>query len=150
MKLATSFVVMASLGLFMYGHCAGAAETIGYVRVIQGDAYLVQAGQQSKAALDAPVTQGSLIRTGPGAALGITFKDNTVMALGPATELSVDDYLYSPRQGRFKLAATLNKGTLAYLSGAIAKQNPDGVRLKTPTGAIGVRGSHFAIKVDDQ
>lgn len=150
LNLRASVLALACFGLFMHGLSADAADTIGYVRVIQGDAYVVQAGQETKAALDTPVTEGSLIRTGAGASLGITFKDNTVMALGPATEISVDNYLYSPRQGHFKLDATLNKGTLAYLSGAIAKQNPDGVMLKTPTGAIGVRGSHFAIKVDDQ
>jgi hypothetical protein len=126
-----------------------AADTIGYIRVIKGDAYLTQNGKDTKAAMDSPVTQGSLIKTDVGASLGITFKDNTVMALGPATEISIDDYAYSPRQGSFKLDATLSKGTLAYLSGAIAKQNPDGVMLKTPTGKVGVRGSHFAIKVDE-
>ncbi|MDD5365291.1 MAG: FecR family protein [Gallionellaceae bacterium] len=150
LNLRAPVFVLASLGLFMLGDYAVAAEAIGYVRVLRGDAKLVQAGQETQAAMAAPVTQGSLIRTGPGASLGIIFKDNTVMALGPATEISIDNYLYSPSQGRFKLDATLSKGTLAYLSGAIAKQNPEGVLLKTPTGAIGVRGSHFAIKVDDR
>jgi len=49
-----------------------------------------------------------------------------------------------------KLGATMAKGTLAYLSGAIAKIKPDAVSVKTPTGTIGVRGTHFVLKVEEE
>ena len=35
-----------------------------------------------------------------------------------------------------------------YRSGVIAKLRPDAVALKTPTGTIGVRGTHFVVKVE--
>jgi hypothetical protein len=78
----------------------------------------------------------------------VTFKDNTVMSFGPDTELTVDEYLYAPNKGNLKLGASLAKGTLAYLSGAIGKIKPDAVSVKTPTGTIGVRGTHFVVKVE--
>ncbi|TCJ11798.1 hypothetical protein EZJ19_14165 [Parasulfuritortus cantonensis] len=127
-----------------------AADVAGYVRALHGDAYLTVDGQRSPAAADAPVSAGTRIETGSGASLGIVFKDNTVLSVGPGSALSLVDYAYAPSHGEFKLDATLEKGTLAYLAGAIAKQNPGGVMLKTPTGSVGVRGSHFAIKVDNQ
>lgn len=150
LKYRPAVLALASFGLFSHALLAGADDAIGYVRAIQGDAYLVQDGRQAKVAMDTPVTRGSLIKTEAGASLGVTFKDNTVMSLGPVSELRLDQYVYAPRLGDFKLDATLDRGTLAYLSGAIAKQNPAGVMLRTPTGAIGVRGSHFAIKIVDQ
>jgi hypothetical protein len=121
---------------------------IGYVKTVKGEAYVISAGQQVKAALGTPILTGSILKTGANASLGITFKDNTVMAFGPDTELTVDEYLYSPNKGKLKLAASLAKGTLAYLSGAIAKIKPDAVSVKTPTGTIGVRGTHFAVRVE--
>jgi hypothetical protein len=124
------------------------ASVIGYVKTVKGDATVTSAGQTVKAIVGTPLQAGSVIRTGANAALGITFKDNTVMSFGPDTELTVDDYAYAPNKGNLKLGASLAKGTLAYLSGAIAKIKPDAVSVKTPTGTIGVRGTHFVVRVE--
>lgn len=122
---------------------------IGYVKTVKGDAMVITGGQQVKAEVGTPVVAGSKLKTGANGSMGVTFKDNTVMSFGPNTELTVDEYLYSPNQGKLKLGATMAKGTLAYLSGAIAKIKPDAVTVKTPTGTIGVRGTHFVVKVDE-
>ncbi len=121
---------------------------IGYVKTVKGEASVVNAGQQVKAVVGTPIMIGSILRTGANASLGVTFKDNTVMSFGPDTELTVDEYLYAPNKGNLKLGASLAKGTLAYLSGAIAKIKPDAVSVKTPTGTIGVRGTHFVVRVE--
>ena len=96
----------------------------------------------------APVFQGSSLRTGPASALGVTFRDNTVMSFGPDTELTVDEYLYQPTQNQGRLGTRISKGTLNYVSGAIARVRPDAVSVTTPTGTIGVRGTQFLLKVD--
>lgn len=111
---------------------------------------VISEGQQAKAAVGTPVMAGSKLKTGSSGSMGVTFKDNTVMSIGPNTELTVDEYLYAPSKGKLKLGATMAKGTLAYLSGAIAKIKPDAVTVKTPTGTIGVRGTHFVLKVEDE
>lgn len=123
---------------------------IGYVKNVKGDALVINGNQQVKAEVGTPVVTGSKLKTGSNASMGITFKDNTVMSFGPNTELTVDEYLYAPNSGKLKLGATMAKGTLAYLSGAIAKIKPDAVSVKTPTGTIGVRGTHFVVKVEDE
>jgi hypothetical protein len=123
---------------------------IGYVKTVKGDAMVISEGQQAKAAVGTPVMSGSKLKTGSSGSMGVTFKDNTVMSIGPNTELTVDEYLYAPSKGKLKLGATMAKGTLAYLSGAIAKIKPDAVTVKTPTGTIGVRGTHFVLKVEDE
>lgn len=128
---------------------AQAGEAIvGYVKTVKGEAFVVSAGKPVKAVLGTPIQSGSTLRTGAKSSMGITFKDNTVMSFGPDTELTVDEYIYAPNQGKLKLGASLAKGTLAYLSGAIAKIKPDAVSVKTPTGTIGVRGTHFVVKVE--
>ena len=123
---------------------------IGYVKTVKGDALVINGDQQVKATVGTPIVSGSQLKTGPNASLGVTFKDNTVMSFGPDTELTVDEYLYAPNKGKLRLGATMAKGTLAYLSGAIAKIKPDAVSVKTPTGTIGVRGTHFVLKVMDE
>lgn len=61
----------------------------------------------------------------------------------------VDEYLYEPARGQRRLSTRLIKGTLNYLSGVIAKLQPDAVMVKTPTGIIGERGTQFVAKVQD-
>ena len=58
-----------------------------------------------------PVFLGSKLGTGAKSSLGVTFKDDTVMSFGPDTELTVDEYMYAPAQGKLKLAASLLRGS---------------------------------------
>lgn len=127
---------------------AFADEPVGYVKTVEGIASITTAGTQITATVGSSVFQGSHIQTGSGASLGITFKDNTVMSFGPDTQLTVDDYAFNPNQAQVRLTSRLTKGTLNYVSGAIAKINPEAVSIKTPTGIIGVRGTNFLVKVE--
>ena len=97
----------------------------------------------------ASFTVGAVMRTGRTGTLGVTLKDNTVMSFGPDTEVVVDDYLFDPGQGGLKLAASITRGTMNFVSGLIAKLRPDAQSVRTPTGTIGVRGTQFLVKVDD-
>jgi hypothetical protein len=80
--------------------------------------------------------------------MGVTLADNTVMSFGPNTEVSLDAFLYKPDQGDLKLSTRISRGTLNFISGVIAKLKPEAVEINTPTGTIGVRGTHFLVKVD--
>jgi hypothetical protein len=126
-----------------------AQEAIGYVKTVAGEASVVTAGKPAKAVVGTPVHQGSVLKTGAKSSMGVTFKDETVMSFGPDTELTVDEYLYAPSQGKLKMGSKLTKGSLNYVSGVIAKLQPDAVSVGTPTGTIGVRGTQFLVKVED-
>jgi len=120
---------------------------IGYVKTAQGDASVVAAGMAIKAEPGTPVKTTNVLKTGPQGSLGITLKDNTLLSIGPDTELVVDDYVYNPAQDELKLVASLRRGSLNYVSGVIARLKPAAVSVRTPTGTIGVRGTHFVAKV---
>ena len=73
---------------------------------------------------------------------------DTLLSIGPNSELVVDEFAYSPGRSELTLLVRLSKGTLHYISGVIAKLRPEGVAVKTPTGLIGVRGTEFLLRVD--
>ena len=123
-------------------------EPVGYVKTVTGEAWVTTAGQRTIAQPGTAVLLGSQLKTLPAATLGVTFKDNTLMAFGPDTEMTVDEYLYAPAQGQLRLGTQLVKGSLNYVSGVIAKLRPEAVTVKTPTGIIGVRGTQFVVKVE--
>jgi hypothetical protein len=122
---------------------------IGYIKTVRADAWLVIGGTPVIAQPGMAVQPGQVLRTGPRGSIGVTFKDNTIMALGPDTELVVDEYLYAPGRGDLKLSATLSRGTLQYISGIIARLKPEGVSVKTPVGIIGVRGTRYLVLVGE-
>lgn len=130
---------------------AGADEPpVGFVKNVTGEAFVTTGASRTKAETGTPVHLGSILRTGANSSMGVTFKDETVMSFGPDTELTIDEYLYAPAQGKLKLSTRLAKGSLNYISGVIAKLRPEGVSVKTPTGTIGVRGTQFVVKVEGE
>jgi hypothetical protein len=141
---------LALLAMIGLGHIAAAAdEPIGHVKTVSGEATVTTAGVAVAAKPGTTIAQGSILRTGKSAAMGVIFKDNTVMSFGPDTQLTVDEYLYAPSQGKLKMASKLTKGTLNYVSGVIAKLQPDAVRIETPSGNIGIRGTQILVKVEE-
>lgn len=124
--------------------------TIGYVKNASGEASISASGKSNVAQAGTPIQVGNLLKTGANGTMGITFKDNTVMSFGNNTELTVDEYLYAPTKGELKLAASMSKGALQYVSGVIAKLRPEAISVKTPLGTIGVRGTRFLVKVDEK
>lgn len=122
---------------------------VGFVKTVSGEASVSHDGKPVKAEVGTPVFAGSVLRTAVQASMGVTFKDETVMSFGPNTELTVTDYLYAPGQGKLKMGSKLTRGSLNYVSGVIAKLQPDAVSIETPTGTIGVRGTHFLVNVGE-
>jgi len=46
------------------------------------------------------------------------------------------------------MIARMVKGTASYLSGIIGHQSPESVKFRTPEATIGIRGTHFLVKVN--
>jgi hypothetical protein len=123
---------------------------VGYVKTTQGDASLVRDGKAVKAAPGQAVQQATVLKTGKNASLGLTLKDNTLLSIGPDTELALDEFMFAPAQDQFKLDVRLTKGSLNYVSGIIAKLKPQAISVRTPTGNIGVRGTHFVAAIEGE
>ncbi|NTV70332.1 MAG: hypothetical protein HGA71_09320 [Azonexaceae bacterium] len=135
--------------LFLVGHAFGIEQPIGHVKSVSGEATITSGEKKIKAEVGSPIYQGSILQTGKNSAMGVTFKDETVMSFGADTVFSVDEYLYSPAQGNLKFSSKLAKGSLNYVSGVIEKLKPDAVTVRTKSGIIGVRGTQFLLRVEE-
>jgi hypothetical protein len=90
-----------------------------------------------------------VLTTGADGSVGITLSDDSLLSAGPNTILSLDRYDFdsTTQQGQFD--ASLRKGSLAVISGRIAKQSPDAMKVRTPSSILGVRGTEFVVSADD-
>lgn len=141
------FYLFASLLISPALSAAEQNPIIGYVMKVQGEAFVQDNGQLQPAVVGTPLHRGSLLKTGPTGSMGVTLEDSTVMSVGPESELTIDAYAFEPSQDSLQLSARITRGTLNYISGIIAKLKPEAVQINTPTGTIGVRGTHFLVKV---
>ena len=143
--------LVAAFALVAWTGVAAAQDKapVGYVKNVKGTATVTTDGLVVPAQPGTPVHQGSALKTDALSSMGVMFKDNTMMSFGPSTVLTIDEYLYQPGEGKLKLGARMGKGTLNYVSGVIAKLQPEAVTIKTPTGMIGVRGTQFLLKVSE-
>ncbi len=79
--------------------------------------------------------------TKPNGSVSMLFDDGTDLTLGPNTEVTIDDYVYSPGGGG-KAAISFGKGVLRMVSGTLPKQN---VSIDTPVATVGIRGTTFTL-----
>lgn len=140
---------LLSLFLFIASTALHAEDAIGFVKTVSGTAAVLNQGKAVKAELGTPIYMNSTLKTASKSAMGITFKDNTVISFGSNTEVIIDEFLYAPGKDQLAINAKITKGTMEYVSGVVAKLKPEAVSIKTPTGTIAVRGTHFMVKVDD-
>lgn len=95
------------------------------------------------------VEMKDMIKTGAGK-VGVTFADNTRMQVTEHSQLLIDEFVYDPNaKGTGRLALKVALGTVRYASGAIAKNDPSKVSIRTPTATVGVRGTDFMSVVDE-
>ena len=127
---------------------AGAAEPIGLVKTLSGGATVTRAGAAAQPlAAGTDVYRDDVIATGPDGSLGITFRDDTTLSMGPKGRMILDDFAFDPAREDVKLGVRLMRGTFAMVSGQTAKLAPEKVAVKTPTMTIGIRGTSFLIEV---
>ncbi|HCJ30262.1 MAG TPA: hypothetical protein DHV63_13455 [Pseudomonas sp.] len=147
LKGARPLLLAGLLTLSQMGQAQELIEPVGYIMKVQGEATVTSRGQTIDAAVGQAVILGAVLRTGAQGSMGVTLSDNTVMSFGPNSEFTLDEYQFEPAREELRLSARISRGTLNFISGVIAKLKPEAVELKTPTGTIGVRGTHFLVKV---
>jgi hypothetical protein len=125
------------------------ANDIGVVKTSKGTAGIERGGQRLPATVGARIREGDVVATGADGSVGITFSDNSLLSLGPESRLSIDRYAFDSTTHRGAFESSLTQGTLAGVSGKIAKQSPDAMKVKTPPALLGIRGTEFVIRTGD-
>ena len=119
----------------------------GRIKTVSGGAFLVRQSAVIAAQPGQTVFEDDQLKTNADGFIGLTLKDDTLLSLGPNTDVHLDRFVFSPGEGRLGFALRIARGLVAYVSGRIAKLSPDSVRLETPSGIVGVRGTRLAIRV---
>jgi hypothetical protein len=144
MHFAGMATVLAALCL---ADVAAAAE-IGQIKTAKGQVTIERDGRTLPAAVGTRLQSADVVKTGTDSSVGITMDDDTLLSAGSGSVLSLDRYAFEPTTGQGRFDASLNRGTLAVISGRIAKASPDAMTVRTPTAILGVRGTEFVVSAE--
>ena len=125
------------------------AEQIGQIKVSKGTATVERDGQVLPATVGLQVRRADVVRTGRDGSVGLTMSDSARLSLGPNSVLSLDSYQFDAATHAGAFDASLRSGSMAVVSGSIAKQSPDAMVVRTPYAVLGVRGTEFVVSAND-
>lgn len=144
------FLTWCILALFLLPAipAAGMEPVAGVIKNVDGKAHIERTNQKIPAAEGVKIHSKDTLQTGPNASLGIIFRDDSTLSMGPDTRIVIDDFLFSPGEGKLSFVSKVQKGTAAYLSGKIGKLSPGATRVETPLAVLGIRGTRFLVEVE--
>ncbi|MFA7060803.1 MAG: FecR domain-containing protein [Pedobacter sp.] len=143
--MVVMFVALTLKGSLSYG---APVNHVGIVKSVIGEVVVVRNDQSIKAEPNMKLLVDDIVQTGVNGKAGLILEDDTVISLGLNSSIVIKDFIFKPNEKRLSFVARVLKGTVAYLSGQIAKLAPNCVRIETPNAIIGIRGTHVLIQVD--
>ena len=63
--------------------------------------------------------------------------------------LALDKFNFDPVTNDGNFDVSLKKGTLSVISGKLTQKTPGALKVKTPAAILAVRGTEFAVKVEE-
>ncbi len=130
-------LALSVTGLPALSQEGGIGETASVVKVVTG----VLGDKQRKLVAKDPVFSNELIQTGPDSASQLKFLDDTVLTIGPESEVVLDEFVFDAEPEKQKAVINASVGVLRFVTGKLS------YKIKTPTATIGVRGTVFTVVV---
>jgi hypothetical protein len=138
----SSFLFISSL------NASAQPDPAGIIKTVSGEVFITNPESTIKAVANMRIIQSDSIQTGANSSAGLIFEDDTVVALGPNSEMLIESFLFDPHNKKLSFIAKMAHGTFSFITGQIAKLAPQKVKLETPDATLGVRGTKFLVKIN--
>ena len=139
--------LLLALGAVALFVASPVAAEIARIKQSSGSALVERNTQRLKAAPGLQLLAGDRLVTGKDGRMSLTFIDNTRFAVGPNSRVSVSEFQYDRTRQKGSFVTKVDRGSLAIVSGRIAKSDRDAMKVRTPNSLLGVRGTKFIVAV---
>lgn len=151
MRTFPPFPAVAALGAAVlvapFAVPSAQAEKVGVAAAVKPEATSrPPGGEVATLRIGKSVVYNERIDTSGSGQVQVLLLDGSTFTVGPGSSLVIDKFVYDPASGKGALVATFSKGALRFVGGKLSKDAP-GVVVKTPAGALTVRGGIFSAKV---
>lgn len=144
MKRLVFIIALFFIPVFLF-----AQEPAGIIKKTTGSVFIINSEQSTPAKDGSIIFTNDTIKTGSDGSIGIIFQDDTLLSLGPNSKITVDKFVFDPNNKKYSFITKMSKGTAVFVNGNIGRLSPKSVKFETPLASLGLRGTKFAIKVDE-
>ncbi|PCI41482.1 MAG: hypothetical protein COB46_03715, partial [Rhodospirillaceae bacterium] len=125
-------------------------QSIGQVEKIEGTVTAIRAdGTKVELQVGDPVYQGDILETSADGAIGVILADETTFSMAEEGRMVLDEMVYDPGTQEGSVSLSVMHGVFTFVSGNVAKTDPDAMTLTTPVATIGIRGTQLGIDLSD-
>lgn len=126
-----------------------AQEAAATLKSLRGQATIERAGNRRPAQAGETLYPKDRIVTGADGYVGVGFRDHSSLAIGPNSDVDLNKYSFNPTTQQGEQQVRVRSGSMAVISGKLAKTSPEAVKFNTATVTLGVRGTQFVIEAAD-
>ena len=141
-------VTRGSLGLLLAIAPAAAfaklGDAAGVTGAVQGDVAIESPARNTsfpQVASGQDVVMGDEVNTHASSRLQIMLLDQTAITMGENASLVIDEFVYDPDNANASLSASVAQGAFRLITGGVARNNPDGTKVKLPNAVLTIRGT---------
>lgn len=144
-ELVESFVKTHGDVEYAANTTASDVSAVGLIKEVSGDATITRAdGSSEKIVQGMEVHQGDIVETADKGAVNIVFIDESSFSISDNARLAIDEYVFDPSTQAGETNVSILRGMFVFTSGLIGRDDPDDVKIETPVGSIGIRGTTIA------
>ncbi len=146
---ASAVAALLALGFGMAAAIAPAdASKVGVAAAVNPDAFSSLSGTPTNQLnIGKSIFFNERIKTTDSGLVQVLLVDGSTFTVGPGSDLVIDKFVYNPKKGTGEITTSFSKGVVRYVGGKISK-NADAVKMKTPAGALAIRGGMFQAKIN--
>lgn len=141
-----SFFLLCCI-LFMISDAAHAA--VGSVTELEGDASAQRADEPARElGVGSEIFVNDVINTSAKASIKLRFADDTRFELGENANFRVDNFDFDAAADSGGFSARVLKGAFRFVTGLVARKQPESFQVQTAVATIGIRGTNVIGEAD--
>ncbi|MEX2517449.1 MAG: FecR family protein [Gammaproteobacteria bacterium] len=141
-----TFFLLTSM-LMIFSDAAVAA--VGSVTELKGSASAQRADEpERELSVGADIHVDDIINTAADATIKLRFADDTQFELGSNASFRVDAYDFDAGADSGGFSARVLKGAFRFVTGLVARKEPQSFQVQTAVATIGIRGTHVIGEAD--
>jgi len=129
------------------GYAPGTGVPVGKIREAQGKGFIMHADRQAvyQAAPGLAVYEGDTLETRKDGRITLTLNDESVLTLGPATDMVLNQSVFDPGASNRSVLVNLLAGKARFFVKKFSALKNSTFKVRTATSVAAVRGSDFII-----
>jgi hypothetical protein len=140
--------ILCSLAIACVTAVSVEAQETGRVAAILGTVQIARGGMSQMASIGAPVFDGDRLTTGSTDQAKVVFEDDSVIDLGPGTDVLLAKQVFERTSHRLGSLLRLSNGKLRAWVGEAYRGARSRYEVETPTAITTVRGTEFIVAYD--